>query len=111
EGAAQAPGGYQRGVETVMSAVADEAVRDPGGRPAGVPMDRAFLAMPAPCDECPQRLRCAMKKLACAAFKMFCADEWQPRWSQAPRVATRELCTWTSSATHDLIRSSAERRL
>ena len=49
----------------------------------------ATLTMPAPCDECPLRQRCADEKLACPAFVRFVRGS--TAWGKAGREPSPEL--------------------
>ena len=45
-----------------------------------------YFTGPCPCDECRLRHRCAVERLACAAFSMFVHSAC---WQHAPRAPTR----------------------
>lgn len=42
----------------------------------------------APCDDCPNRARCASELLACGSYELFVAGS--DIWGRAPRNATRK---------------------
>jgi len=47
--------------------------------------------VPAPCDACRLRQRCADRQLACAAYASFFDGAGMSRWMAAPRAPTREI--------------------